>query len=381
MKKKLLIENEIEDLTDFQKILLLNKKKIDSDDVEFNTKRGDDVESHVEWDDYGLQFNFRDLEEFLKFFFPETYEEGSDGEWDARSYDRMFYGDYDFANECYERSYDDWKEGYTFGYLCEASLVKLKTIIDMIDPKLARESFREKEGKIQIYQGEDKIVQLLDNYFKDIQDEIDEIICPARHRATSDATSEYLRETFCDGLNHFGIKNWTPDRWKECFKTYFIPWSALVQMFVETSEFDGNALDVMFDHIEKNFRNHPPQYYEMEYNFFDNEVFEKESCEKLTILFDEYIDKLKDDFSPEYKEAMGKISGLNLFDKKQIPETKNTWIKVDKIDPETLQVSYRVGEGSWFSNVKYGKSTVDEVITMATQPGLFNPTEYRVSPN
>jgi hypothetical protein len=55
-------------------------------------------------------------------------------------------------------------------------------------------------------------------------------------------------------------------------------------------------------------------------------------------------------------------------------------MKVHSVDPETLQVKYTVGEGSWFSNAKYGQSTVDEVISMATQPGLFDPTEFRILP-
>jgi hypothetical protein len=35
MKKRLLIENDIDELEDFRKILLLNKKKLDYNDVMF----------------------------------------------------------------------------------------------------------------------------------------------------------------------------------------------------------------------------------------------------------------------------------------------------------------------------------------------------------
>jgi hypothetical protein len=42
MKKRLLIENDIDELEDFRKILLLNKKKLDYNDVMFLDKHGND---------------------------------------------------------------------------------------------------------------------------------------------------------------------------------------------------------------------------------------------------------------------------------------------------------------------------------------------------
>jgi hypothetical protein len=380
MKKKLLIENEIEDLTDFQKILLLNKGKLNYEDVEFGSDKVDNYDKHVEVTDRGLIFHVNDLEEFLKFFFPDTYGiEGGDSEWDAMNYDSMYYGNYDFGDHCYDTSSDDWSEGYTIGYFCDTATRKLKSIIEILDPELAKNGFTEKDGKIRIEEG-DKISEALNKYFKRIEDEVTDIICPAKHYAVSDAASELMKETFCDGLKQFGIEN-RSNRLRDCFNTYFIPWSALVQMFVESSEFDGFALDVMFEYIEKNFKSHPPIYYEIEYNVWDEKIFNDKSCEKLNILMDEYLERATEEFSPEYRDAINKLNKLNLFKRKQIPGGKNYYMIVDNVDPDTLKVNYRVGEGSWFNNYKYGKSTVDEVISIATQPGLFNPDEFRISPN
>ena len=378
MKKKLLIENEIQDLTDFQKILLLNKGKLNYEDVEFGSNKVDTYDKHVEVTDRGLIFNLNDLEQFLKFFFPESYEEGSDGEYDAMNYDRMYYGDYDFGDQCYETSGDDWNEGYTIGYFCDSAARKLKSIIEILDPGLAKNGFSEKNGKINIEEGS-QISETLEKYFKKIEGEVTEIICPAKHYAVSDEASNLMKETFCDGLKQFGIDNWS-GRFRTCFNTYFIPWSALVQMFVDSSEFDGFALDVMFEYIEKYFKGHPPIYYEIEYNVWNNEIFENKSCEKLNILMDEYLERATEEITPEYSEVINKLVKLNLFNGKQIPGGKNFYMKVHSVDPETLQVQYRVGEGSWYNNAKYGQSTVDEVISMATQPGLFDPTEFRILP-
>ena len=54
---------------------------------------------HLQVTHDGLLFDFDDLEAFLKFFHYESFEEGTDGEWDAVSYDRMYHGSYDFYDE------------------------------------------------------------------------------------------------------------------------------------------------------------------------------------------------------------------------------------------------------------------------------------------
>jgi hypothetical protein len=154
----------------------------------------------------------------------------------------------------------------------------------------------------------------------------------------------------------------------------------LVQLFVEDGEFDGNALDVLIQKIEKKFRHGLPEYYEMEYYVMDNEMFESESCEKLVNLIDEYIERAQEEFSSEYMKIMDKLSSLDLFYRKEIPGQKNLFIKVESVDPETLKVKYLIGSGGYFGDRKYGLASADEVIQMVTQPGLFNPTEFRIDP-
>jgi len=114
----------------------------------------------------------------------------------------------------------------------------------------------------------------------------------------------------------------------------------------------------------------------------DNEIFESQSCEKLVNLIDEYIERAQEELSPEYTKTMNKLSSLGLFNTSglEIPGQRGLRIKVDEVDPETLKVKYIVGSNSYFGDRKYGLSTVDEVIAIATQPGLFSPTEYRILP-
>ena len=150
MEKRLIVEDEVKQLNDFQKILLLNKGKLDPDEVEFYNTYDLETDDLVEVTPHGLMFHFDDLEQFLKFFFPGIYgENSSDGEWDARNYDSMYYGSYDFYERCSETAYDDWREGYTLGYFCEPALIKLKNLVYLLDPSMS-EYFKEKNGKLMI---------------------------------------------------------------------------------------------------------------------------------------------------------------------------------------------------------------------------------------
>jgi len=374
MKKRLLIENDVNEMTDFQKILLLNKRKLSVDDVEFKSSDYKIDLNKVQIKPDGLLFDFDDLEQFLKFFHYPAYEEGSDGEWDAINYDRMYYGSWDFYNECQERSYDDWREGYTLGYLCSEANIRLRELLKIIAPNLV-DSIKEDGSRID---GEGDITSVLDKYFKYIGDEMDEIICSAKANATEEGAKKEIKKVYCNTLSEFGVEKW--GKW--CFGLYFISWGNLVQLFIEDGEFDGNALDVMIEKIYRKFRHSLPEYYEMEYQVMDNEIFESQSCEKLVNLIDEYIERAQEELSPEYTKTMNKLSSLGLFNTSglEIPGQRGLRIKVDEVDPETLKVKYIVGSNSYFGDRKYGLSTVDEVIAIATQPGLFSPTEYRILP-
>jgi hypothetical protein len=374
MKKRLLIENDVNEMEDFQKILLLNKRKLSPDDVEFISSEYEIDLNKVQVKPDGLLFDFDDLEQFLKFFHYPAFEEGSDGEWDAINYDRMYYGQYDFYSNCQDRAYDDWQEGYTLGYLCGEAGVRLRELLKIISPNLVK--YISEDGKKIDAEGE--ITAVLDKYFRGFGDGVDDIICSAKSNAIEEGAKEEIQKVYCDTLSEFGVEKW--GKW--CFGLYFISWGNLVQLFVEDGDFDGNALDLLIQKIDKKFKHSLPEHYEMEYYVMDNEMFESQSCEKLVNLIDEYIERAQEEFSPEYAKTMDKLSALGLFKTSgvKIPGQTNMYIRVEEVDPETLKVKYIVGRNSYFGDRQYGLSTPNEVIAMATQPGLFNPTEFRILP-
>jgi hypothetical protein len=377
MKKRLLIENDLPELSDFQKLLLLNKGKLDYEDVEFIDNDGENYPNIIEVTKDGLLFNFDDLEEFLKFFFPETYgknAEGGDGEYDAMNFDSMYYSNYDFGDDCYNRSSDDWNEGYTLGNLCGEAVVKLRELISIVSPKSLKYF---KDDKLS---GEGELTEVLDTFFPKMEDDISEIDCDARQYMLRDEASDYIGEKFCNGLKPFGIENWGRSRFTECFKTYFISWGSLVQLYLYDGEFDGNVLDVMFKYIEKNFRDHPPIYYEIEYNVWNREKYNEYACKRYIDVIDYYLEDSKERYHPKYMKEMERLSNLDLFKRKRIPGSKY-YIKVISLDPETMKVKYVVSADTWGGNQKSGLSTVDDVVAMATQPGLFDQMDFRVNPN
>lgn len=376
MKKRLLIENDLPELSDFQKLLLLNKGKLDYEDVEFIDKDGENYPNIIEVTKDGLLFNFDGLEDFLKFFFPETYgknAEGGDGEWDARNFDSMYYGNYDFGDDCYNRSSDDWDEGYTLAYFCGEAVVKLRELISIVSPKSLKYF---KDDKLS---GEGELTEVLDAFFPKMEDDISDIDCSARQYMLRDEASDYIGEKFCNGLKPFGIENWGRSRYTECFKTYFISWGSLVQLYLYDGEFDGDALDVMFKYIEKNFNDHPPIYYEIEYNIWDQEKYNEYACKRYIDVIDYYLDEAKETYHPKYIEGMRRLSKLDLFKRKKIPGDNKYYIQVHNLDPETMKVKYTIFR-DWGYDSKPGLTTVDDVIAMATQPGLFDQMDFRVNP-
>jgi hypothetical protein len=354
----------------------LNKGKLDYEDVQFIDEGGENYPNIIELTKDGLLFNFDDLEEFLKFFFPESYgknAEGGDGEWDARNFDSMYYGNYDFGDDCYNRSSDDWNEGYTLGYLCGEAVVKLRELISIVSPKSLKYF---KDDKLS---GEEELTGVLDTFFPKMEDDITEIDCGARQYMLRDEASKYIGEKFCNGLKPFGIENWGRSRFTECFKTYFISWGSLVQLYLYDGEFDGNVLDVMFKYINRNFRDHPPIYYEIEYNVWDQDKYNDYACKRYSDVIDDYLEDAREKYHPKYIKEMERLSKLDLFNRKKIPESKY-YIKVISLDPETMKVKYVVSGDLWGGSNKSGLSTVDDVIAMATQPGLFDQMDFRVNP-
>jgi hypothetical protein len=150
MRKRLLIEEDIDELSDFQKILLLNKKKLDPRNVDFFNSEGESFNEIVEVTESGLRFNFDGLEEFLRFFFPEYFEEGSENDWYPNNYASMYYGNWNWYDEISDSATEDWKEGYVINSIPKELVPKLIETLNTINPRLSKKikenGISEKDG-------------------------------------------------------------------------------------------------------------------------------------------------------------------------------------------------------------------------------------------
>ena len=157
-KKRFIYEQEEEEveLNDFQKILALHKKRMHPNQVEFFNSEGKDFSDIISIDYDGITFKFDGLQEYLEFFFPEIYGgEGSDGQYEAEYFQQMYNGNWDWYNEYWDRSDDDWNEGYIAGAMKSQSLETLKEIIDAVSPGDSK-CIVFKDGKYKLDNSSDK---------------------------------------------------------------------------------------------------------------------------------------------------------------------------------------------------------------------------------
>ena len=155
----------------------------------------------------------------------------------------MYYGNWDFYSECQDRAYDDWSEGYQLGYFCDSALLKLRELAVFLEPSMSKDFLQKNNGSLR-YGGGGDLPTVLDKFFPELGDKIDEIVCMGKDRAVSSGAQELIENTYCDGLKQFGIENWGKSKFTSCFKTYFITWGNLVQLYIDRGEFDENVLDL-----------------------------------------------------------------------------------------------------------------------------------------
>ena len=381
MRKRLLIENDISELDDFQKILLLNKRKISPDEVEFFNSDGKSYdEMEVKYD--GLYFTFDGLEEFLKFFFPGTYGDGSYDEYEASNLEQMYNSRWDFGFG--DRAYDEWRDGYIFGYFCENNMNLLYDVVKLVSPKLMSCFVKNNSGKFILKSGDNEscynsMVEVLDS-LPNISDQIQWIWSDAMQEASEDDASNYIKDRYCDGLNGVGIKRYS-DRY--CFWKYNISWGNLAMMFINTGEFDGNLIDTMHTYIDKNFKDHTPESYAYEIADYvhNSEKFNDYFCDKITIRLEELIENLMEDFDTEYFEVLTKVIDMGGFGNFLPMKSYNDkyQIRLNSIDPDNLKIKYTIKLKNSWGEDKQGELPLKDLLNLINQPGLFDPMDYRSS--
>lgn len=380
-KKRFIYEQEEEEveLNDFQKILALHKKRMHPNQVEFVNSEGKDFSDIISIDYDGITFNFNDLQEYLAFFFPEIYgEENSDGSYEAGYFQSMYNGNWDWHNEYWDRSNDDWNEGYIAGAMKSQSLETLKEIIDAVSPGDSK-CIVFKDGKYVLDNSSDKtnaettITSILEGL--GVEDKVKEAYVDAQVDAVSDEVFKYIEDTYGDCFSELGIEN---DSARHFFWNYSMDWGSMVLLFARFGTENDSFLDLLFEAINSTTIKHLPEYYEMQYNVWNEEKFTKTYVKELSTIFDKLLIEVSESHNKGYYEAIAKITKIGGFNTWITSKNEKVKLMIRNLDPETLKVDFSVingNYGNWQS--KQGRSTVDEIINLLYNESMFDVEDFR----
>ena len=374
-KKRFLYEQEEEvELNDFQKILALNKRRISPSDVEFYNSEGKDFSDHIYITYDGILFNFDGLKDFLQFFFPDYYEEGSDGEWDASTYEWMYRGNYDWYDEFYNRAYDDWREGYVVSAIKSESLKKLKEIFNYVAPHIGK-YIEEKEGIYRVYHGDGELA--ITNFLGTlgVDDEVSEAYIDAQVAAVRDTAPKYIKDNYCNCLADVGIENYSQ---RHCFWKYEMDWGSAILLFARFGTENDKLLDLLFEGIKNSNVSHLPEPYEIQHYCWDQDEFDRTYVRELDRVFNKLEEKLEDSdlYNKEYLKVIDKVSRIGGVDTWIKAKNQKVQVKINNIDPESLKIDFSVTQGNNWS-AKKGRSTIDDIINLLNNESMYGAEEFR----
>jgi hypothetical protein len=372
MRRKRYILEQEEELTDFKKILLINKKKLPYGEVGFYNSNGDDFSNIIEVTQDGLVFTFDGLKEYLQFFFPDDYgTEYSDGEYDAMNFEFMYNGNYDYRNEYWDRASEDWKEGYITGSFKKEHYEILSKIFKIVSPRLYSLINSEKKGEVL----DKEIANFLES-FPRVKDDIESAYVDANVAAVEDEVKEGIEKTYCDSLREIGIQRYSQ---RYCFWKYELAWGDAMLLFARFGVDTDNLLDLLFEGIKKTKVSHLPNYYEMMYNYWDQESFNKVFNPEVTSVLEKLYETLLEDesYSKKYLETVDKILQLGGFGI-WIPTKDGKYkIQIKDVDKDTLKVTYLISDKNWDMNVKRGITDIDSLYNLLYQQSMWSPKEFR----
>ena len=396
-----LIEQDEDDveLTDYQKILALNKKKIHPNEVEFYNSEGEDFSDIIEIRQDGLHFTFDGLDEFLRFFFPDVYgDENTDGYYEADYLDSMYRGTWEW--DFWDRVGDDWDDGYIVESLKGESAKVLYDILKKFQPKLLDNFDVGEDGSVELKRTADssKIAEMLETMDYSISEKLQSAYVYGSYAAVSAEAPNYIEDHYCNGLKEIGIENYSN---RHCFWKYDLSWGPAIMLFVRHGSPDDSLLDIMFEAIRKEFKNHTPEYYEIQYNAWNgeefNRVFFREALPPLESLL-ESLEEMEEDPKGKLSKYLKVVSiisdkigfkkwkklptpddvGAGAFVTKKVPDAYRYpyEIMIEDVDKETLKVKYRIKNTKTWT-VKMGSAPIESIFNMLNMAELFDPMEYR----
>jgi len=378
IKKKFIFENEDEDpdnWSDYKNIMYLAKNRISPYGVTFETSDGKSFDDIIDVTRDGIIFTFDGLKDYLQFFFPEEYgEDDTDGEYDASNYESMYNGRWSWYDDFYDRDAEDWNEGYVTERLKKNHLELIRDISKTISPRLYTKLSKVLEKKDEY----DSVLNVEVRDFLDtikIGDNMVEAYTDAHYAAIVDEIPKGIEDTYCDCLRNVGVERYSK---KYCFWKYEMDWGSCMILYARFGTDEDNFLDLLFESIRKDKIRHLPAYYEMQYEFWDNQKFEDTWNSRAQEVLEKKLEDIQnnpEDYDEKYLEVIDKVSqlgGINAWIK---TKDKKYEILIDDIEPSTSLIRYKIKEPyKW--QTKVGKTDIDSLISIIYNEKLFNMIEH-----
>ena len=376
LKKKFIFENDDEDpdnWSDYKNIMHLAKNRISPYRVTFETSDGKSFDDIIEVTHDGIVFTFDGLDEYLKFFFPDVYAEDDD-EYDAKYYDAMYNGRWEWYNDFYDRDSEDWKEGYVTDRFRKNHLELIRDITKTISPRLyTKLSKLLEEGTPLESELNIEIRDFLETI--NIGDEITEAYTDANYAAVVDEIPKGIGDTYCDCLRNVGVERYSQ---KYCFWKYEMDWGSYMMLYARFGTDEDKLLDLLFEAIRKDGIRHLPVYYEMQYEFWDSQKFDETWNNGVERVLEKKLEEIQSDsekYDEKYFEVLDKVMELGGVNTWITTKDKKYEIRIDNIEPTNSLITYKIKEPlKW--QVKVGKTDIDSLISMIYNEKLFNMMEH-----
>jgi len=376
LKKKFIFENDDEDpdnWSDYKNIMHLAKNRISPYRVTFETSDGKSFDDIIEVTHDGIVFTFDGLDEYLKFFFPDVYAEDDD-EYDAKYYDAMYNGRWEWYNDFYDRDSEDWKEGYVTDRFRKNHLELIRDITKTISPRLyTKLSKLLEEGTPLESELNIEIRDFLETI--NIGDEITEAYTDANYAAVVDEIPKGIGDTYCDCLRNVGVERYSQ---KYCFWKYEMDWGSCMMLYARFGTDEDKLLDLLFEAIRKDNIRHLPVYYEMQYEFWDSQKFDETWNNGVERVLEKKLEEIQSDsekYDEKYFEVLDKVMELGGVNTWITTKDKKYEILIDDIEPSTSLIRYKIKE-PYKGGAKVGKTDIDSLISMIYNEKLFNMMEH-----
>jgi hypothetical protein len=180
-----------------------------------------------------------------------------------------------------------------------------------------------------------------------------------------------ISDTYCDCLKEFGIERYST---RYCFWKYELDWGSAILLFARFGTENDKLLDLLFYAIKKSPNiSHLPEYYELQYNFWDNEKFDSIWVSKVEKLLEDKLEEIlyDDDLKNDHYEVLSKVSELGGIGRWLYTKDKKYQIQIMYVD-DSNKISYRIRKTGGYQ-FNSGKTDIDTLVNMFYNHFLFDP--------